>query len=115
MTEAPGQPPTAQGSLERTPFVHLLMIHVRSEHQRRAEFTAETIHRRLAEQLSSGTTLNPVVPAPIERSRGYYRFQILIRTHAIRQASRSVRSVFQKLTFSEDVQVGVDVDPYQVL
>ena len=100
---------------EYPPFVHLLMIHVRSQHQRRAEFTAETIHRRLAEQLSSGTTLNPVVPAPIERSRGYYRFQILIRTHAIRQASRSVRSVFQKLTFSEDVQVGVDVDPYQVL
>jgi curved DNA-binding protein CbpA len=25
MTEAPGQPPTAQGSLERTPFVHLLI------------------------------------------------------------------------------------------
>ena len=74
---------------EYPPFVHLLMIHVRSEHQRRAEFTAETIHRRLAEQLSPGTTLNAVVPAPIERSKGYYRFQILIRTKAIRQASHS--------------------------
>jgi len=100
---------------EYPPFVHLLMIHVRSEHQRRAEFTAETIYRRLAEQLSSATTVNPSVPAPIERSKGYYRFQILIRTNAIRQTSRSVRSVFQKLTFSDDVQVGVDVDPYQVL
>jgi primosomal protein N' (replication factor Y) len=100
---------------EYPPFVHLLMIHVRSEHQRRGEFSAETIHRRLTEQLSPGTTLNPVVPAPIERAKGYYRFQILIRTKAIRQASLSVRSVLQKLTFSEDVQVSVDVDPYQVL
>jgi len=100
---------------EYPPFVHLLMIHVRSEHQRRAEFTAETIHRRLAEQLSPGTTLNAVVPAPIERSKGYYRFQILIRTKAIRQASHSAKSVLQKLTFSDDVQVSVDVDPYQVL
>jgi primosomal protein N' (replication factor Y) len=100
---------------EYPPFVHLLMIHVRSEHQRRGEFSAETIHRRLAEQLSPGTTLNPVVPAPIERAKGYYRFQILIRTKAIRQASHSVRSVLQKLTFSDDVQVSVDVDPYQVL
>jgi primosomal protein N' (replication factor Y) len=100
---------------EYPPFVHLLMIHVRSEHQRRAEFTAETIHRRLAEQLTIGTTLSPVVPAPIERSKGYYRFQILIRTNAIRQAGRSVRSVLQKLTFSDDVQIGIDVDPYQVL
>jgi primosomal protein N' (replication factor Y) len=100
---------------EYPPFVHLLMIHVRSEHQRRGEFSAETIHRRLTEQLSPGTTLNPVVPAPIERAKGYYRFQILIRTKAIRQASLSVRSVLQKLTFSDDVQVSVDVDPYQVL
>jgi primosomal protein N' (replication factor Y) len=100
---------------EYPPFVHLLMIHVRSEHQRRAEFTAETIHRRVAEQLAPGATLNPVVPAPIERSKGYYRFQILVRTKAIRQASHSVRLIFQKLTFSDDVQVAVDVDPYQVL
>jgi len=100
---------------EYPPFVHLLMIHVRSEHQRRAEFTAETIHRRLAEHLSPGTTLNAVVPAPIERSKGYYRFQILIRTKTIRQASHSARSVLQKLTFPDDVQVSVDVDPYQVL
>jgi primosomal protein N' (replication factor Y) len=100
---------------EYPPFVHLLMIHVRSEHQRRAEFTAETIHRRLSEQLATGTTLNAVVPAPIERSKGFYRFQILMRTKAVRQTSQSVRSVLQKLTFSDDVQVSVDVDPYQVL
>jgi primosomal protein N' (replication factor Y) len=100
---------------EYPPFLHLLMIHIRSEHQRRAEFTAETIYRRLAEQLGTGATLNPVVPAPIERSKGFYRFQILIRTKAIRQASHTVRSVLQKLTFSDDVQVAVDVDPYQVL
>jgi primosomal protein N' (replication factor Y) len=97
------------------PFVHLLMIHIRSEHQRRAEFTAETIHRRLGEQLGPGVTLNPAVPAPVERSKGFYRFQILVRSKAIRQVSHCVRSVLQKLTFSEDVQVSVDVDPYQVL
>ena len=100
---------------EYPPFVHLLLIHIRSEHQRRAEFTAQTIHRRLGEQLVPGTTLNSVVPAPIERSKGYYRFQILVRSKAIRQASHTVRSVLQKLTFSDDVQVSVDVDPYQVL
>ena len=100
---------------EYPPFIHLLMIHIRSEHQRRGEFTAEIIHRRIAEQLAPGVTLNPVVPAPIERSRGYYRFQILIRTKGIRQASQAVRSVFEKLTVPDDVQVAIDVDPYQVL
>ena len=100
---------------EYPPFLHLLMIHVRSEHQRLAEFTAETIHRRLSEKPDPGVTLHPVVPAPIERSKGFYRYQILLRSKAIRRLSGTVRSILQKLTFPEEVHVSVDVDPYQVL
>ena len=97
------------------PFLHLLMVHIRSEHQRRGEFTGETIHRRLSEKLDQGVTLHPVVPAPIERSKGYYRYQILLRTKSIRRLSKSVRSIIERLTFPDDVHVSVDVDPYQVL
>ena len=100
---------------EYPPFFHLFMIHVRSEHQRRAEFTAETLHRRINETLDLGVTLHPVVPAPIERSKGYYRYQILLRTRSIRKLSRSVHATLEKLTFPKDVHVSVDVDPYQVL
>jgi primosomal protein N' (replication factor Y) (superfamily II helicase) len=97
------------------PFLHLLMVHIRSEHQRRAEFTAETIHRRISEKLDQGVTLHPVVPAPIERSKGYYRYQVLLRTKSIRRLSKSVRSIIEGMTFPDDVHVSVDVDPYQVL
>ncbi len=79
------------------PFLHLLMVHIRSEHQRRAEFTAETIHRRMSEKLDQGVTLHTVVPAPIERSKGYYRYQILLRTKSIRRLSKSVRSIIERL------------------
>jgi len=91
------------------------MIHVRSEHQRLAEFTAETIHRRIGEKVDSSVTLHPAVPAPIERSKGFYRYQILLRTRAIRRLSGTIRSIIDKLTFPEGVHVSVDVDPYQVL
>jgi primosomal protein N' (replication factor Y) len=97
------------------PFIHLLIIHVRSEHQRLAEFTAETIHRRISEQTDPGVMLHPVVPAPIERSKGFYRYQILLRTKAMRRLSNTVRSVIDKLTVPEEVRVTVDVDPYQLL
>jgi len=97
------------------PFIHLLMIHVRSEHQRLAEFTAETLHRRINEQIDAGVTLHAVVPAPIERSKGFYRYQILLRTNAIRRLSNTIRSIIDKLTFPEEVRVAVDVDPYQLL
>jgi primosomal protein N' (replication factor Y) len=100
---------------EYPPFLHLLMIHIRSEHQRLAEFTAETIHRRISEKPDPSVTIHPVVPAPIERSKGFYRYQILLRAKAIRRLGGIVRSVIQKLTFPDEVHVSVDVDPYQVL
>jgi primosomal protein N' (replication factor Y) len=100
---------------EYPPFLHLLMIHIRSEHQRLAEFTAETIHRRISEKTDPSVTLHPVVPAPIERAKGFYRYQILLRSKAIRRLSGTIRSVLDKLTFPEGVHVSVDVDPYQVL
>jgi primosomal protein N' (replication factor Y) (superfamily II helicase) len=97
------------------PFVHLLLIHVRSEHQRLAEFTAQTIHRRISEQVDSSVTVNAAVPSPIERSKGFYRYQILLRTKLIRRLSGAIRSIIDKLTLPEEVRVTVDVDPYQLL
>ncbi len=100
---------------EYPPFLHLLMIHVRSEHQRLAEFTAETIHRRISEKSDLSMTLHPVVPAPIERSKGFFRFQILLRSKAIRRLSGAIHEIIERLTFPEEVRVSVDVDPYQLL
>jgi primosomal protein N' (replication factor Y) (superfamily II helicase) len=97
------------------PFNHLVLIQAKSEHQRLAEFTAETLHRRLGEKIDSSVTLHSVVPAQIERVKGFYRFQILLRTRAILRLSRTIREVIDGLSFPEDVQVSVDVDPYQLL
>ena len=100
---------------QHPPFVHLLLIQIRSEHQRRAEFSAETLHRRLEKQVEADTILHPAIPAPIERTKSYYRFQILARTRSILRLSHDVKTVLANLTFPEDVFVTVDVDPYQLL
>jgi primosomal protein N' (replication factor Y) (superfamily II helicase) len=97
------------------PFVHLILVHVRSEHQGRAELSAETLHRRLREALDSSVTLHAVVPAPIARTKGSYRFHVLLRSRAVLRLSRQIKAVIEKITFPEDVHVGVDVDPYYLL
>jgi primosomal protein N' (replication factor Y) len=97
------------------PYVHLILVQVRSKHQRLAEFTAQTVHRRLEEQLDSATTLHPAVPAPIERTKSYYRFQILLRTRNAKRLSAQIKQVLQRLTLPDDVHVAVDVDPYHLL
>jgi primosomal protein N' (replication factor Y) len=97
------------------PFTHLLMIGIRSDHERLAEFSGQTLHRRLQETLPEGVTLHPAVPAPLQKTKGQFRFQILMRARAIVKLSRYVRTVLDKLPLPEEVIVTVDVDPYQLL
>ncbi len=106
---------THRRQFEYPPFTHMVLVALRSPHQGRAEFSAQTLARRLKEALPAGTTLNDPAPAPLEKSHGNYRFQLMLRTHSIVRLTRALNAVLEKLTFPEDVIVTVDVDAYQLL
>jgi primosomal protein N' (replication factor Y) len=97
------------------PFKHAILITVRSAHEERAKFSAETLTRRLKEALGPEFILSEATPAPLEKLQGQFRFHILLRGEAIMRLSRLVRETLDKLPFPEDVIVTVDVDPYQLL
>ncbi|CAN5528776.1 primosomal protein N' [soil metagenome] len=97
------------------PFRHAVLITIRSEHEARAGFSAETLARRLRENLPEEFSLGNPAPAPLEKLQGHYRFHILIRGVAIMRLSRLIRETLDRLPFPEDVAVAVDVDPYQLL
>ncbi len=101
--------------MEQPPFTHFVLITVRSPHQERGRFSAETLHRRLKESLPANITLGQPVPAPLEKSHGNFRFHIAIRTHAILKVSRMLREVLDRLPLPEDVFAVVDVDAQQLL
>ena len=92
-----------------------MLITVRSEHEARAQFSAETITRRLKEALPAEFILSEPSPAPLEKLQGHFRFHILMRGEAIVRLSRIVRETLDKLPLPEDVLASVDVDPYQLL
>ncbi len=97
------------------PFKHAVLITVRSAHEARAQFSAETITRRLKEALPAEFILSSPVPAPLEKLQGHFRFHILMRGEAIMRLSRLIRETLDKLPLPEDVVASVDVDPYQLL
>src|SRR5204862_115052 len=97
------------------PFKHAVLITVRSAHEARAKFSAETLTRRLKETLDSEFTVGDATPAPLEKLQGQFRFHILIRGEAIMRLSRLLRETLDTLPFPEHVTVIVDVDPYQLL
>ncbi len=100
---------------DQPPFTHLVLIVIRSEHEERGRFSAETLHRRLAGELPAGVTLSDPAPAPLEKSHGSFRFHLMLRSRAIVRLSRRLRAVLEKLTFPEDVFVTVDVDAFHLL
>jgi primosomal protein N' (replication factor Y) len=97
------------------PFTHAVLLTIRSPHEARAKFSAETLARRLKEALPDEFIRSAPAPAPMEKLQGQFRFHILLRGEAIMRLSRLVRETLDKLPMPEDVLVSVDVDPYQLL
>jgi primosomal protein N' (replication factor Y) len=97
------------------PFTHMTLITVRSPHEVKARFSAETLAKQIAEGVPRGTTISEVAPAPLERSHGNYRFHLMLRTRTPARLSRHLRAVMDKLPLPEEVIATVDMDAYQLL
>ena len=92
------------------PYAHCAVLTSRSTHERRAEFTLQTLHLRLTENLPKGITLGEVLPSPLIRSHGQFRFQITLRSHRARPLTNHVQQVLAKTPLPEDVTVVFDMD-----
>ncbi len=92
------------------PYAHCAVLTARSTHERRAEFTLQTLHLRLAEDLPQGMVLGEVLPSPLIRSHGQFRFQITLRSHRARTLTKHVQAVLARTTLPDDVIVVFDMD-----
>ncbi len=97
------------------PFKHAVLITIRSAHEERAKFSAETLRRKLRDSLPEEFTIGETTPAPLEKLQGQFRFHILLRGRAIMRLSRMIRETLERLPMPEDVAVAVDIDPIQLL
>jgi len=97
------------------PYSRMVLITVRSPMKEKAEFTTQTLVRRLRELVPGGVTVSEATPAPLEKSHGNYRFQATLRGMAARPLSRAIQATLDALPLPEDVFVAVDVDPIQLM
>ncbi len=97
------------------PFARMVLITVRSQVRERAEFTTQTLVRRLKENVPEGSVVGEAATAPLEKARGYFRFQTTLRGPAARPLATAIHMALAKLPLPEDVFVAVDVDPVQLL
>ena len=93
------------------PFFHCVLITTRSEHARRAEFSLQTIHRRLSTEMPEDVLLGEPVESPLQKAAGQFRYQLMLRAPTARRITRPLQAVLAKLPVPEDVHVAIDVDP----
>ncbi len=97
------------------PFGRMILITVRGVMRERAEFSTQTLARKLKAGAPTGVIVGEAVPAPLEKAKTYYRFQVSLRGPSSLIMARHVRSVLDNLPMPEDVFVAVDVDPLHLL
>lgn len=94
------------------PYSHLALLSTRSRHEKRAEFTLQTIHRRLSEDPPPGLEIGLPNPNPIVRAHDLHRFQLLLRHRNPRTLTRHIHTVLAKLPIPEDVILVTDIDAH---
>jgi len=92
------------------PFTRCAVLTSRSSHERRAEFTLQTLHRRLSEDPPSGLELGDPLPSPLVKAHGQFRFQLMLRAPSARSLTRHVQQALDKTSLPEDVTVVFDMD-----
>jgi len=92
------------------PFAHCAVLTSRSAHERRAEFTLQTLQLRLKEDLPPGVVLGEVLPSPLVKAHGQFRFQLMLRAGRARTLSAHVQSVLKRTSLPDDVTVVFDMD-----
>jgi len=98
------------------PYAHLTCITLRGKQESLVEKTGESLFYYLEQAVSDEVMLSPLVPAPISRVRGEYRYQILMRakktgvmTHAVRRAVAAIKK------WPKGVKCTIDVDAMSLL
>lgn len=95
------------------PFTRMVQLLVRDTNRARAELSIGELAADLASRAeSAGVRISGPAPAPLERLRNEWRFQLLLRATSGQRLRQLVAAATQRKMASELV---IDVDPYQLL
>lgn len=92
------------------PFAHVALLTTKSAHERRAEFTLQTLHRRLLEDPPRGLVIGDPLPSPLVRAHGQFRFQLMMRAPRARPLIQHLQAVLARTPLPEDVTLVTDMD-----
>lgn len=100
--------------LHYSPASRLALLTIKSMDEEKLKLTAQHIRQLLDGELFQSIrplVINGPVPALLERSQGYYRYHILLRTAKMMALSRKLFELYQSVKCPKGVSFMVDIDP----
>ena len=97
------------------PFGHLVCVGVRGASEEKVAEVAARLHAALAPVVPATVVLGDPTPAPIARIKGAYRYQILLRTRAVRSVAGPLAASLRAVRLPSDVHAAIDVDAVSLL
>jgi len=97
------------------PFSHVVLLTSRSTHERRAEFTLETLAKRLKKTLPDDVIMGDPSPSPLARAQDQFRFQLMLRARRTATITRPLQATLEATTIPGDVIVTTDIDPLNLM
>ena len=98
-------------SFSYPPFSHCIILTCRSKNSSLAEFTLQTLHKRLLKNLPDYILLGEPLPSPLSKAAGQFRFQLMLRSESPRSMSQYIKSIIVDLAIPDEVYLAIDVDP----
>jgi primosomal protein N' (replication factor Y) len=101
------------------PFVRLVALRLEGPDADRTGALAETLATRVRAACErTGVVMRGPAPAPLERLRGRYRWQLVLSspsTRALHEVVRTIQSAWRAATEARTIRLVVDVDPVSML
>ena len=98
------------------PFSHLILILFLGEEEKKVNLVAEKLALTLKEKMgkldsNENIILGPA-PAPLEKLRRNYRYQVVVKTKKVREVVKILEEILEGKEFKgKKVRIVVDVDP----
>lgn len=110
----------AREEFDYPPFSQVIRLILSSENNFRAEKSAQEIALRLntvidKQGISERLIVLGPTPCVIERIKGMYRFQILIKNKLEEKGHMFISKFLNQITMPKDIKLTIDVDPIDIL
>jgi len=97
------------------PFTHLAVLTVRSEQEDLADFSINTLYKRLVKTLPNTVEISPPAPAPIAKAYGQFRYQCTFKSSGARIVADVVSREIAALNAGEGIIMTLDIDAYSFM